>query len=179
MSTTAIVWTIVIVLVVLALAFLAFRMMSGKRQQDRHRAKADDIRQEAAVQERTVRKSEAEAAEKEAMARQAQAEADRKAAAAEKLSVEAQEGSEHASEYRADHSERLAAADEIDPDVPNDPVDGDGFDGADHPEASGPNDSAGLGTDRDYDGRTDRDSTDRDSVDTVDTRTDRRTVEGT
>jgi len=116
MSTTAIVWIIVIVVVVLVLALVAVRM-SGKKKTDRRREQASEIREEAVSDERTVRKHEAEAAEKEALARQAQAEADRKAAAADRLNLEAQERSEHATGARAEQRDRLARADEIDPDV--------------------------------------------------------------
>lgn len=147
MSTTAIVWTIVIVIVLLVLALVAVRM-SGKKRTDRRREQANEIRQEAVSDERTVRKHEAEAAEKEALARQAQAEADRKAAAADRLNLEAQERTEHASGARDEQRDRLAKADEIDPDV-TDPRtdDGEHGDGVDRHEVRERNlaDGAGRG----------------------------------
>lgn len=118
MSTTAVVWTIVVIVVVLALALVAFRM-SARMKGDRRRTEADDIRQRAASDESNVRKHEAEAAEQEALARQARAEADRKAAAADKLAIDAQESGEQASHRRAEQRDQLRAADDVDPDVPD------------------------------------------------------------
>jgi len=65
-----------------------------------------------------VRTHEAEAAEQEALARQARAESDRKAAAADRLQMQADERGELASAKRDEQRDRLRAADDLDPDVP-------------------------------------------------------------
>lgn len=121
MDTSTIVWIIVAVLVVLALIAVAV-MLSGRRKLDRQRAKAGDIRQQAASEETTVRRHEAEAAEHDAVARQARAEADRKAAEAEKLQLAAEERADQASTKRSEHSDRLRSADEVDPDISDDGI---------------------------------------------------------
>lgn len=118
MDTSTIIWIVVAVLVVLALIAVAVRL-SGRRKLDRQRTKADEIRQEAASEEATVRRHEAEAAEQDALARQARAESDRKAAEAEKLQLAAEERGEQASAKRTEHADRLRSADEVDPDVPD------------------------------------------------------------
>ncbi|MDQ4038082.1 MAG: hypothetical protein M3313_06980 [Actinomycetota bacterium] len=118
METSTIIWIVVAVLVVLALIAVAYKM-SGRRKLDRQRTKADQIRQEAASEETTVRRHEADAAEQDALARQARAEADRKAAEAERLQLEAEERAEQASAKRSEHVDRLRSADEVDPDVPD------------------------------------------------------------
>lgn len=132
MSTSTIVWIVVGVLVVLALVLLAI-MMSGKRKLERQRAKAGDIRQDAAENERDLQRHQAEAAEQEALARQARAEADHKAAAAQKLELDAQERAETAAGKEAEQRDRLREADRVDPDVP----DPDSSKHADHDNADG------------------------------------------
>lgn len=116
MDTSTIVWIVVAVLVVLAVIAVVVRL-SGRRKLDRQRAKAGDIRQQAASEETTVRRHEAEAVEQDALARQARAEADRKAAEAEQLQLAAQERAEQASAKRTEHADLLRSADEVDPDM--------------------------------------------------------------
>lgn len=132
---STVVWTIVGVLIVLALVLVAVRM-GAKKKQDSRRVEAGEMRQAAASDERTIQTHRAEAAEQEALAREARAESDRKAAAADKLDLQAQERSEQASGKQAEQHDRLRTADEIDPDVPDrDPGDdasAGGLDG-DHP----------------------------------------------
>lgn len=118
MDTSTIIGIVVGVLVVLALVAVAVKM-SGKQKEDRRRAKADDIRQGAAENERDVQRHQAEAAEQEAQARQARADADQKAAAAEKLELDAQDRAEQAAGKQNEQRDRLRAADELDPDVPD------------------------------------------------------------
>lgn len=118
MSRTAIVWTIVVVLIVLVLVWVAIRKGVEKKR-DLRRREADDMRGRAATEERTVRTREAEAAEEEALARQARAESDRKAATAAQLELQADERGEQATAKRAEQHDRLRAADDLDPDVPN------------------------------------------------------------
>ena len=118
MDTSTVIWIVVGVVIVLALIFVAVKM-SGKQKDDRQRAKADDIRQGAVDNERDVQRHQADAAEQEALARQARAEADRKAAAAERLELDAQERAEQAAGKQDEQRDRLRAADEIDPDVPD------------------------------------------------------------
>ncbi len=116
METSTIVWIIVAVVVLLAGIAVAVRM-TGRQKLNRQRAKAEEIREQAAAQEGTVRRHEAEAAEQDALARQAQAEADQKAAEAERLRIEAEERATRAADSRAEHQDRLRSADEVDPDV--------------------------------------------------------------
>lgn len=118
MSLSPIVWIIIAVVILLALVLLAVKMGSNKKA-DRDRGKAGDIRQSAASDERSIQEHKAEAAEQEAGAREAQAEADRKAATADKLKLQAQEFSERAAGKETEQRDRLRAADEIDPDVPD------------------------------------------------------------
>jgi len=119
MSRNTIIWIVVAVVVVLLLLALLWTAMKkgAQKKHEKRRDEAENIRGDAAAQERTVRGHEAEAAEQEALARQARAESDRKAAAAEKLELQADERSEHAAGKRTEQRERFRAADEIDPDV--------------------------------------------------------------
>jgi len=119
MSRTVIVIVIAVVVVLIVLAVVTAAVKKGgERKRDRARSEAADMRGDAAAEERTVRTHEAEAAEQEALARQARAESDRKAAAADRLQMQADERGEHASAKRDEHRDRLRAADDLDPDVP-------------------------------------------------------------
>jgi len=121
MSVTAIVIVIVIavVVVLIVLAVVAVVVRKGaERKRERARSEAADMRSRAAEEERAVRTHEAEAAEQEALTRQARAESDRKAAAADRLQMQADERGELASAKRDEQRDRLRAADDLDPDVP-------------------------------------------------------------
>lgn len=120
MSTSTIVWIIVavvVVAIVIAVA-VALSRRSGARRIEAQRAKAEEIREKAAVDEVEVRRREAEAARLDAQARLAQAEADARSADAAALAQEARSHGEQADGARADLDERLGHADRIDPDVP-------------------------------------------------------------
>ncbi|MBA3278694.1 MAG: hypothetical protein H0U22_08250 [Geodermatophilaceae bacterium] len=129
MSSTALIWTIVVVVIVLALVLVAVRIGASKKNESR-RAEADDMRQRAAADDRTIQTHKAEAAEQEALARGARAESDRKAATADKLEMQAQEFAERASGKQTEQRERLRAADDLDPDVPEQGRHDDSSDGA-------------------------------------------------
>lgn len=90
------------------------------------------MRSRAAEEEKVVRTHEAEAAEREAAARQARAESDRKAAEADKLQMQAEERGERASVKRGEHRDWLRAADDLDPDVPEEGRTDSGADGDGH-----------------------------------------------
>ncbi len=117
MSVAAIVGLVVVVLVVLVVVALVVRR-NGERRREQDRSEAAEMRNRAAEEDRVVRTHEAEAAEKEAAARQARAESDRKAAEADKLELQAGERGERASVKRDEQRDRLRAADDLDPDVP-------------------------------------------------------------
>lgn len=109
----------VVVLVVVVLAVVAFVVRKGgERRREQDRSEAAGMRSRVAAEEKAVRTQEAEAAEQEAAARQVRAESDRKAAEADKLQMRADERGESASVKRGEQRDRLRAADDLDPDVP-------------------------------------------------------------
>ncbi|WP_426245657.1 hypothetical protein [Nocardioides sp. LHG3406-4] len=109
MSTEQIVWTIVIVVVVLALVGLIAASMRKKSRQD-NAARAAQLRQEADQRAMNIPEAQARAKEAEAQAEQARIQAER----AEQRAAEA--GTAFTQEQAA-HEEKIRSADQLDPNV--------------------------------------------------------------
>ena len=109
------IWVIIAVVVVAIIAAVA--AAANKKKQERNRAHAGELREQAAQKATTVQQREAHAKETEAQAAAARAEADRKQAEAERLEAEATERQRAAADHRQEHQEHLRRADELDPDV--------------------------------------------------------------
>jgi hypothetical protein len=109
------IWVIVAIIVIAVIA--AVVAASTKRKKEQNRARAGELREQAAAQATGLQQREAHARETEARAAEARAEADRKQAEAERLEAEARDRHETAAGYRDQHAENLRRADELDPDV--------------------------------------------------------------
>jgi hypothetical protein len=119
MDSSTVIWivvAVVAVLVVLAVATLLSRKAS-ERKTERHRARAGELREQAAATQEGIRRHQAEADEVEARARAARAEADRKRAEAQQLEADAKEKKAVLHEHVERRDEVLQQADEIDPDT--------------------------------------------------------------
>jgi chromosome segregation ATPase len=119
MDSSTVIWivvAVVAVLVVLAVAMLLGRKAS-ERKTERNRARAGELREQAAATQEGIRRHQAEADEVEARAREARAEADRKRAEAQQLEADAKEKKAVLHEHVERRDEVLQQADEIDPDT--------------------------------------------------------------
>jgi len=119
METRAIVWVIVLVVVLAAVAAFVLSR-SGARRADAQRAKAAEIREKAGEHDQRLREDQASATEANARAEIARAEAQRRELEAERLAEEAQTRSQSADALRRERDEQLRLADLRDPDVSTD-----------------------------------------------------------
>jgi flagellar biosynthesis/type III secretory pathway M-ring protein FliF/YscJ len=115
MSTTQIVWTIVVVVVVLVLLAVLAGLLRTRSSGHRRR-KAEEIRTEASTQVADVQRSHHDASRAEADAQRARAQA-------EQAEARAGEARRAADQERAGYEDRLREADRIDPDVDHETVD--------------------------------------------------------
>lgn len=115
MSTTQIVWIIVIVVVAIALVALAANVVR-RRSVGHRRGRAESIRTDASARLGDVRQSRHDAERAEAEAQRLRAEAE----AAEANAAEARRG---AAQEQAAYEDRLREADRLDPDVDHTSVD--------------------------------------------------------
>jgi flagellar basal body-associated protein FliL len=113
-----VVWIVIAVVVVLALIALA--LLVARKNKERRRVQAGEIREQASERVAGVRKREAIAEEHAANARRAQAEADAKAAEAKRLAAEAQTHQGTAATKRQELDAEFQRADKLDPDVGKD-----------------------------------------------------------
>jgi DNA anti-recombination protein RmuC len=113
-----VVWIVIAVVVVLALIALA--LLLARKNKERRRVQAGEIREHASERVSDVRKREAIAEEHAANARRAQAEADAKAAEAKRLAAEAQTHQGTAATKRQELDAEFQRADKLDPDVGKD-----------------------------------------------------------
>ncbi len=114
-----------IVLVVLVAAAIGgvlayLSMQRGARHEDAQRAKAEELREQAAEHDHELREREVAATEARAKSDLARAEAEKQQLEAERLDAEAQDRAAAAGAVREDREEQLRLADEHDPDVPTD-----------------------------------------------------------
>ena len=110
-------WIVLVVVVVLILLGIWLVRSRAAGAEDRRRAEAQRIREQAEADRIELQRREAEAARVDAQARLAQAEAQTRAAEAARLQSEAHARSEGLTDERAAVDERLRRADELDPDV--------------------------------------------------------------
>ncbi|MFC7449907.1 hypothetical protein [Rhodococcus daqingensis] len=115
MDNTIVMWIIVALVVVLAVAAVAW--VSMNRRKEHHRVEAETIRDDAAERSMKVSEQEALAEETAAKARVAEAEADAKAAEAARLESRAQARGSEAAASRSEVEDDLKRADKIDPDT--------------------------------------------------------------
>jgi FtsZ-interacting cell division protein ZipA len=118
MTTSSIVWIVVIAVVALVLIAAVAWVARNKRTQHR-RVEAGDIRDKAADESHKVGQREALADEIDAKARVAQAEADAKTAHAKGLQHQAQVRRTDAASARDEVNQEFERADKIDPDSQN------------------------------------------------------------
>lgn len=119
MSTAQIVLIVLVVLVIGGgLAYLMAQRRSGS--EDAQRAKAEELREQAAEHEHELREREVAATEARAQSDLARAEAEKQQLEAERLDNEARDRAAAAGAVREDHEEQLRLADEHDPDVTTD-----------------------------------------------------------
>ena len=116
MTTSSIVWIVVIAVVALVLIAAIAWVARNKRTQHR-RVEAGDIRDKAAEQSHKVGQREALADETAAKGRAAQAEADAKTARAKGLQHQAQVRRSDAATARDEVNQEFERADKIDPDM--------------------------------------------------------------
>jgi len=126
MDSSTVIWIVVAILVVLAVALFLWR---SRGQEAAQRAKADEIRQTAAEHDRRLREEEAEATRTRAQAQLAEADAQQRQLEAERLAAEADDRAQGAQAVRTERDEQLRLADLHDPDVRTDD-DGNRIDGA-------------------------------------------------
>lgn len=119
MDTTTI-FIIIAVLVVVAVVVGVVLSRSGDRRAEAGRAKAAEIREDAAEQGRDLREREASAAEAKAKSELAAAQAQKQQVEAERLEDEARARTQSAGVVREEHDEKLREADQHDPDVRTD-----------------------------------------------------------
>lgn len=141
MSTSQIIWTIVIIVVVIAIIALIAAMMK-KRTVEKHRAEADEIRTDASTHASAL-------PDAQLRAREADAEAERKRVEAERAEARAAEEKQGMLREQATYEDRVREADRVDPDVDHEADDY-------RPEAPGVSDSGTTGTTN----TTDTDTTD-------------------
>ena len=126
MDSSTVIWIVVAILVVLAVALFLWR---SRGQEGAHRAKAAEIRETAAEHDRHLREQEAEATRTRAEAQLAEADAQQRQLEAERLATQADHRAQAADEVRSARDEQLRLADLHDPDVRTDD-DGNRIDGA-------------------------------------------------
>ena len=117
MTTSTIVW-IVVVIVASILLVAAIAWMARKKRTEHRRVQAGDIREKAVEQSHEVGQQEALADETAAKARAAQAEAEAMKAHSEGLQHQAQARRTDAATSRSELSREFERADKIDPDSP-------------------------------------------------------------
>lgn len=100
---------VIVIVVVVVIAALVFSMAS-KRRTEQHRARAEELRQEASVQASGLTESRREAEQRRAEAELARTEAER----TEQRAAAAEQG--HQVE-QADYEDKVREADRLDPDV--------------------------------------------------------------
>ena len=108
----------VVIVVGAIIAFVVTR--SGSRREQAERAKAAEMREQAAEHDRELREREAAAQEAKAQAEAAEAEVQERKLEAERLAQEAHQRANHAGSVREERDEQLRLADLRDPDVRTD-----------------------------------------------------------
>lgn len=108
---------LVIVAIIVVGGIIAYVMSRSGRAAEARRAKAAEIREEAAEHDRRLREDEVSAAEARARSEMARVEAQKRELEAERLAAEADSRSQSAAAARQERDERLRLADERDPDV--------------------------------------------------------------
>ncbi len=117
MTTSTIVWIVVVAIAALLLV-AAVAWVARKKRTEHRRVQAGDIREKAVEQSHEVGQREALADETEAKARAAQAEAEAMAAHSEGLQHQAQARRTDAATSRSELNGEFERADKIDPDSP-------------------------------------------------------------
>ncbi|MGO4258498.1 hypothetical protein [Marmoricola sp. RAF53] len=119
-----VIWVLlaVIVAVFVIAGLVALSRAATTRKQDRDRARAAELREEAGTHQTTIRRHQAEADAAEARAREVRAEADRKDAESRKLEADYEERRTTLTEHVKERDEALRRADELDPDVDDAPA---------------------------------------------------------
>lgn len=123
METSTIVWIIVGIVVVIAIAVVIWLLTSRQRREahlESERRKAAELRQSAYETDVTRREREAEAARAAAAAKQAEADAAQARLESERLTRESVGHQSDAEKLRTEAEERLQKADALDPDVDTD-----------------------------------------------------------
>jgi FtsZ-interacting cell division protein ZipA len=131
MSTSQIIWTIVIIVVVIAIIAIIAAMMK-KRTLEKHRAEADEIRTDASTHANAL-------PDAQLRAREADAEAERKRVEAERAEARADEEKQGMLREQATYEDRVREADRVDPDVDHEAADY-------RPQAPGVTDTDATGT---------------------------------
>lgn len=122
MDTSTVIWVIVaivVVLIVIAVA-VALSKRAAVRKDEKHRERANELREQAAATQQGIRRHQAEADATEARAREMRAEADRRQAEAKRLEADLHDKRSTLNEHVQRRDEVLAQADEVDPDVETD-----------------------------------------------------------
>jgi FtsZ-interacting cell division protein ZipA len=114
MTTSTIIWIVVVIAAVSLIAAIAW--VARKKRTEHHRVQAGDIREKAVEQSHKVGQREALADETAAKARAAQAEAEAMAAHAVGLQHQAQTHRTDAATSRSEVNRQFERADKIDPD---------------------------------------------------------------
>ncbi|WP_448810610.1 hypothetical protein [Agromyces bauzanensis] len=120
MDTSTIVWIIVGIIVVIAIAVIVWLVTSRRRREahlESERRKAAELRQSAYESDVARREREAEAARAAAAAKQAEADAMQARLESERLARESAGHQSDAEKLRIEAEERLQKADAVDPDV--------------------------------------------------------------
>lgn len=119
MDTSEIVWIVVAVLVVLALAALLVAMMRKRRTEKaaKDRAHAENLRRQAATHAGGIEQSQTEAEKAAKKAEHAEARAERARIEAERAKAHADEARQGLDVEQAKYEDRLREADRLDPEV--------------------------------------------------------------
>ena len=141
METGTIIWIIVAIIVVGAIAAFVLSR-SGARRTEADRAKAAEIRDRPTSTTVSCVSGEASAAETKARAEMARVEAQKRELEAERLAAEADSRSESAAAVRQERDERIRRADRRDPDVLTDK---EGYRIDEHRNRIGGTDGSGTG----------------------------------
>jgi peptidoglycan hydrolase CwlO-like protein len=122
MDSSTVIWVIVAIVVVLIViaAAVALSKRASVRKDEKHRERANELREQAAATQQGIRRHQAEADATEARAREMRAEADRRQAEAKRLEADLHDKRSTLNEHVQRRDEVLAEADAVDPDVDTD-----------------------------------------------------------
>ena len=122
MDGSTVIWVIVAIVVLLAViaGVVALSRRTSAKRQERDRARAEELRAQAAATHEGIKKHQAEADAADARAREIRAEADRKLAEAKRMEAEVREKKSTLHEHVERRDEVLRQADDLDPDVETD-----------------------------------------------------------